>query len=248
MRGFTVCHREGTVVGAACSPHQADPAGRELHRVRLDASARPNPHGDLGTPWVSPAPFSSRSSSAAWSSACVLSRAPRPARWGRGHVDHFGLRTITARSPPAAIPCFVNFWNSFVSFRHESRKTAEQHREACLQPLDHDPELVFTHTDLAPRNLILEDGTGGLWVVDWDEAGFYPRYFEYAGMHNFYVPEGWTWLARLRWRFFAWLVAGSWAREHRFLSEALRKAQRFGASRQFNIKAGASASERTNLD
>ncbi|EJT76666.1 hypothetical protein GGTG_06583 [Gaeumannomyces tritici R3-111a-1] len=119
----------------------------------------------------------------------------------------------------------------FVSFRHESRKTAEQHPEACLQPLDHDPELVFTHTDLAPRNLILEDGTDDLWVVDWDEAGFYPRYFEYAGMHNFYVPEGWTWLARLRWRFFAWLVAGSWARERRFLSEALRKARRFGASR-----------------
>ncbi|KLU85745.1 hypothetical protein MAPG_04765 [Magnaporthiopsis poae ATCC 64411] len=155
---------------------------------------------------------------------------------------------IPPHAPPAAIPSFLNFWHSFVSFRHESCKTVEEHHEACCGPLVHDPELVFTHTDLAPRNLILEDRTGHLWVVDWDEAGFYPRYFEYAGMHNFYVPEQWAWLARLRWRLFAWLATGSWARESGLLSEAYRKAKKFGASRRFNVKAGASLSERTNID
>lgn len=155
---------------------------------------------------------------------------------------------IPPHAPPAAIPSVLNFRHSFVSFRHGSRKTVEEHHEARHGPLAHDPELVFTHTYLAPRNLIPESRTGNLWVVDWDEAGFYPRYFEYTGMHNFYVPERWTWLARLRWRLFAWLSTGSWARERDLLSEALRKAKRFGASRRFNVKAGATLSERTALD
>ncbi|KAI0684755.1 kinase-like domain-containing protein, partial [Cytidiella melzeri] len=37
--------------------------------------------------------------------------------------------------------------------------------------------LVFTHQDISPRNLILDD-MGKLWVIDWDRAGRYPAYFE----------------------------------------------------------------------
>lgn len=33
------------------------------------------------------------------------------------------------------------------------------------------------------------DPLGKIWLLDWDEAGFYPTYFEYAAMHNFLVPE-----------------------------------------------------------
>ena len=34
--------------------------------------------------------------------------------------------------------------------------------------------LVFTHQDLAARNLILDDN-GRLWVIDWELAGWYPE-------------------------------------------------------------------------
>ncbi|EPQ55435.1 kinase-like protein, partial [Gloeophyllum trabeum ATCC 11539] len=39
--------------------------------------------------------------------------------------------------------------------------------------------LVFTHQDLCPMNLILDD-SNKLWVMDWGMAGWYPAYFEYA--------------------------------------------------------------------
>ncbi|KAF9466195.1 kinase-like domain-containing protein [Collybia nuda] len=39
--------------------------------------------------------------------------------------------------------------------------------------------LVFTHQDLALRNLML-DKKAQLWIIDWELAGWYPAYFEYA--------------------------------------------------------------------
>ena len=39
--------------------------------------------------------------------------------------------------------------------------------------------LFFTHNDINMRNVIL--GTDGrIWLIDWDFAGFFPRYFEFA--------------------------------------------------------------------
>lgn len=39
--------------------------------------------------------------------------------------------------------------------------------------------VVFTHQDMAPRNLIL-DAQGKVWLIDWAWAGVYPRGFEQA--------------------------------------------------------------------
>ncbi|KAI9820415.1 MAG: hypothetical protein M1832_003748 [Thelocarpon impressellum] len=73
------------------------------------------------------------------------------------------------------------------------------------EPTGYVPEtpskFVMTHHDLAPRNLLV-DPAGQLWLLDWDLAGWYPRYFEYAAMQNFQVPPHWNWLALLRWRLF----------------------------------------------
>ncbi|OQD60726.1 hypothetical protein PENPOL_c021G04577 [Penicillium polonicum] len=42
--------------------------------------------------------------------------------------------------------------------------------------------IVFTHGDLNPRNILAENGkiTG---IVDWENAGFFPEYWEYTKMH-----------------------------------------------------------------
>ncbi|PLB54100.1 phosphotransferase family protein [Aspergillus steynii IBT 23096] len=42
-------------------------------------------------------------------------------------------------------------------------------------------EFVLTHQDTSPRNLIL-DRDGLVWLVDWADAGFYPRAFEMAAL------------------------------------------------------------------
>lgn len=40
---------------------------------------------------------------------------------------------------------------------------------------------MFTHNDLSMCDILLDDD-GQVWVVDWNEAGFYPRWFEHLGM------------------------------------------------------------------
>ncbi|PBK62416.1 hypothetical protein ARMSODRAFT_990460 [Armillaria solidipes] len=48
-------------------------------------------------------------------------------------------------------------------------------------PLPDDGTLVYSHVDLALRNLIVGDD-GQLWLIDFATAGFYPRWFEYVNM------------------------------------------------------------------
>jgi aminoglycoside phosphotransferase (APT) family kinase protein len=42
-------------------------------------------------------------------------------------------------------------------------------------------ELVLTHQDITPRNLIV-DAQGKLWMIDWGIAGLYPPGFEQAAL------------------------------------------------------------------
>lgn len=40
-------------------------------------------------------------------------------------------------------------------------------------------EIVLTHNDLHPRNIIVRDGKV-VAIIDWELAGFYPEYWEYV--------------------------------------------------------------------
>ncbi|RJE21499.1 Phosphotransferase enzyme family [Aspergillus sclerotialis] len=71
-------------------------------------------------------------------------------------------------------------------FWDEIRKTA-----AKSHHIQHD--IVFTHDGLNPRNILGENGkiTG---IVDWENAGWFPEYWEYTKMH--YTVRSLTrWLA-----------------------------------------------------
>jgi aminoglycoside phosphotransferase (APT) family kinase protein len=59
------------------------------------------------------------------------------------------------------------------------KKTPPAIRHAFAASLRTDHRIVLTHADLAPRNIMVEDGkiTG---IVDWEEAGWYPEYWEYV--------------------------------------------------------------------
>lgn len=61
-------------------------------------------------------------------------------------------------------------------------------------------KIVYTHADLNPRNILVEkvareDGTQG-WrvsgIVDWENSGFYPEYWEYTKS----MFEGFRWIER----------------------------------------------------
>ena len=53
------------------------------------------------------------------------------------------------------------------------------HRSDAVQFAPEKYRLVFTHGDFLPRNLII-DHSGRIWVVDWELAGWYPDFLEYA--------------------------------------------------------------------
>ncbi|KIM35820.1 hypothetical protein M413DRAFT_449561 [Hebeloma cylindrosporum] len=75
--------------------------------------------------------------------------------------------------------------------------------------------LVFTHGDISPYNVRLgKDGT--VWLLDWQAAGAYPQWFEYANMMAYDVddPE-WGWPRGFRW--FIPFIAGWYRKQLSFL-------------------------------
>ncbi|SPO01160.1 uncharacterized protein DNG_03907 [Cephalotrichum gorgonifer] len=54
--------------------------------------------------------------------------------------------------------------------------------------------VVFTHADLAPRNIIVRDGKI-VGLLDWEDAGWYPEYWEYVKFfHRVGSGSLWDWL------------------------------------------------------
>ncbi|CAM1501737.1 Fc.00g037210.m01.CDS01 [Cosmosporella sp. VM-42] len=53
---------------------------------------------------------------------------------------------------------------------------------------------VFTHGDIAPRNIMVDKSGQILGLIDWESAGWYPDYWEYASMmkpSGDYDWQGW---------------------------------------------------------
>ncbi|KAK0430978.1 hypothetical protein EV421DRAFT_1743546 [Armillaria borealis] len=68
-------------------------------------------------------------------------------------------------------------------------------------PLPDDGTLVFSHVDLALRNVIMGKD-GQLWLIDFATVGFYPKWFEYINMRmdaevEFRREYDWVWNAIL---------------------------------------------------
>ncbi|KAI1825458.1 kinase-like protein [Xylaria intraflava] len=43
---------------------------------------------------------------------------------------------------------------------------------------------VFTHTDLAPPNILVDESYTIVGLLDWESAGWFPDYWEYAKLHS----------------------------------------------------------------
>ncbi|EJP66972.1 ankyrin repeat protein [Beauveria bassiana ARSEF 2860] len=147
--------------------------------------------------------------------------------------DRFGL---PARATVRYVMDFLAFWTDFGSIRHEYKKSSRDH--AVLQGSSdlRVDTFVLTHHDLAPRNIVVNT-SGDAWLLDWDLAGYYPIYFEYASMSNFKMPESWGYFARMRWWIFAWLAAGRFQKQSKQLWTIRTKFLRFPVGRRLNIKA-----------
>lgn len=146
--------------------------------------------------------------------------------------DLYGL---PPRSGPPELSRYLHFWGNFRGMRTaiETGKRGEILTGTAYIPSAMGP-FVLTHHDLAPRNLLLSP-TGELWLLDWDLAGFYPIYFEYASMYKFIMPHTWGLFARWRWYLFTWIAAGSYRRDYEVLASMQSRFTRFRAGRRFEL-------------
>jgi hypothetical protein len=131
------------------------------------------------------------------------------------------------RLPPHATPKvyeeFLRFWTPF------QLKGLRPSRILNWE-VPHTGPLVFTHQDLAPRNVVV-DGNDKIWLVDWGFSGFFPAYFEYTGMQNLRCSK-WSWFARLRWQVFSWMTTGWYTNERILLETVEGLCVRFAVARK----------------
>ena len=137
---------------------------------------------------------------------------------------------LPPRSTPEVITSFIKFWLYFTpSLMRKGAKPATSNGKKYLPP---SPKFLYlTHHDLAPRNILIDD-CGRPWILDWEYSGWYPLYFEYASMQNFYIPEDWGWATRLRWKVFSWISVGIYEKERHVLEGARTKFIRFPVGRR----------------
>ena len=122
--------------------------------------------------------------------------------------------------PPEILSSFLQFWLQYKPRRkrsHGPRIKAPERHELPTTP----KFFAFTHQDFVPRN-VLVDERDNLWLLDWQLSGWYPIYFEDAGMQNsniHLVNLG----DKLRWWLFCLILVGIYRHESRALAVVREK-------------------------
>ncbi|OAA59559.1 Protein kinase-like domain protein [Niveomyces insectorum RCEF 264] len=89
------------------------------------------------------------------------------------------LRDLRAHFPHAGPACRDEAAFNAYLLSDFHPQTAKPIRAAFARRLRTDHRVVLTHGDLAPRNVLVKDGTV-VALIDWEEAGWYPEYWEYV--------------------------------------------------------------------
>ncbi|KAE8312066.1 kinase-like domain-containing protein [Aspergillus transmontanensis] len=56
---------------------------------------------------------------------------------------------------------------------------------------------VFTHGDIAPRNIMVDENANITGIIDWEYAGWYPDHWEYARILRLALWGDWSiWMER----------------------------------------------------
>ena len=147
--------------------------------------------------------------------------------------DRFGL---PVNSTPTDFWSYLEFWASFVSIPRAMQNAASGVKSPCIwwvPPMTSD--FVLTHHNLVPKNMVV-DRDNQLWLIDWEYAGWYPKFFEYASMQDFDIAKSWNWLARLRWYLFSWITVGRFEREKKLLQIVVSRSVSRPVARRFEIE------------
>lgn len=73
----------------------------------------------------------------------------------------------------------------------------ERYKDRLLSMLPQSKASLFTHGDVAPRNILVDDSGRITGIIDWELAGWYPEYWEYANIMKPTRDEDWqSWMDR----------------------------------------------------
>ncbi|KAL6882484.1 kinase-like domain-containing protein [Trichoderma longibrachiatum] len=79
-------------------------------------------------------------------------------------------------------------WNAFI-LEDIISSTPRMMRHLARYCLSRKHQIVFTHGDLAPRNILVDEKTFKVTaVLDWEEAGWYPEHWEYIKAYQHLQP------------------------------------------------------------
>ncbi|KAJ6516740.1 kinase-like domain-containing protein [Mycena vitilis] len=110
-------------------------------------------------------------------------RALQPPRPGAVEaVDGTACKDFRIRSDPfgpfSSVPEFETFLGRNWLMENKLAEY-DEFAPALWRCVSRDYRTVFTHCDLAPRNILVQ-GTRIVAIVDWEMAGWYPEYWEYT--------------------------------------------------------------------
>jgi serine/threonine protein kinase len=104
---------------------------------------------------------------------------------GANHDPRFGKKGIG--------PFYsVNYFHEFIRRGHPLHDFREEELQHCH---GRQYEIKFTHADLCPQNILVDDNGRITAILDWESAGWYPEYWEYTQMHFATPNEMKDWLA-----------------------------------------------------
>lgn len=138
--------------------------------------------------------------------------------------DYYGL---PLHATPSDVQSFLAFWLQYPQKMPKFYPNQERYRNNMTLMPSLPTRFVFVHQDLAPRNIMI-DKNQRMWLIDWDAAGYYPRYFEYVGL-QYFSRRSWNTMDRLRWWIFSWISVGIYSRE----LQALDKVREYSISNVF---------------
>jgi len=139
--------------------------------------------------------------------------------------DYYGL---PEHATPETLSSFIQFWLQYIP---PWKRTEPQISTRGLRLLPITPKhFVFTHQDLALRNLLFDEDNN-LWLIDWEFSGWYPTYFEYAGMQNSQLDLI-SLRDKLRWWLFCLISVGIYRRESQALSVVRGNGIRYSLARR----------------
>ncbi|KAJ5713444.1 Aminoglycoside phosphotransferase [Penicillium malachiteum] len=67
------------------------------------------------------------------------------------------------------------------------RQAPDLLRHYARHALSENHEIVFTHSDIAPEKFLVEGGRIAA-ILDWEDAGWYPEYWEYTRAFRYFRP------------------------------------------------------------